>query len=84
MYLTKKEVLFLTYLYYGWGESAGFGDSELWNDLTAEQLDKIQWLFDGRDTFERKLTEAGYTNDVVVDQMDLPEDLKSNFRGFHK
>ncbi|MGM0337677.1 hypothetical protein [Enterococcus sp. AZ007] len=80
MYLTKNEKMFIAYLIYGWGDEAGFGDSYLWNDLTPEQLNKIQWLFDGRETLQKKLETAGITNDAVVDRMDLPEELKRNFR----
>lgn len=79
MYITKNEIMFLTFLYHGWGE-AGFGDSQLWDGFTPEQLDKIKWLFDGRETFAKKLEDAGYTNDSVVDRMELPEDLKKDLR----
>lgn len=79
MYLTKKELLFLTFLLDSWGE-AGFNDSEMWNALTPDQLDKIQWLFDGKDSFELKLKEAGYTQEKVIDEMDLSEDIKDYLR----
>lgn len=79
MYLTKNEKMFVAYLIHGWGES-GFGDSYLWDDLTPEQLESIQWLFEGRDTLQEKLKAEGLTNDVVVDRMGLPEDLSKNFR----
>ncbi|MGG5373498.1 MULTISPECIES: hypothetical protein [unclassified Enterococcus] len=78
MYLTKNELRFIAFLVSGWG--GGFEESTLWDDLSEEQLKKVQWIFDGKFSLEHKLKDAGYTNDSVVDQMDLPEELKDQFR----